>query len=968
MVRNADIIGNNDNNTLTNNSTSCLTYMEGRGGNDTYMINNISTTFTSIEDEEGTNTLKIKNISGTDLVFLFDIPRDGEGTYINPYYDGVFVIKKDMTDSVVAQLKDFMLSGEEITPQSGGIEYLFGDQDDANWENKTKRILAVDTNGVTYAFDLKSYAEAVTPKVRKFLRENGYNSTIDAIQNASPEKLSVLIDLYKNTPINYAATGTTGNETILGGSGNDTLKGSAGNDVLAGGSGNDKLYGEDGNDRIKAGDGNDAIWGGKGNDEIYLQYGDNIMFFDAGDGNDTIIPGTGSDIVQFNNINTASDFVNALNISSKDNISLTISYTDKDSITIKDFFTANSIKKIKAKDGSAMALSTLMSKMKININASGEFTGHSQHEYIIGSNGDDIIKAKGGNDTIIGGSGNDKLYGGEGNDRIEGGDGDDIIQGDAGDDALYGLNGDDKIKAGEGNDFVNGGAGNDIIWGESGNNRIIGGAGNDKVYAGTGVDTLEFASGSGKDVIYYANQDDILKFTDINAADISTVLKLVKSGNHLAIQRKGTSDEVKIMDYFTTDAAQRVDKIATKDGKTVSIKAQKINITGSGTIKGTELSEAINGSSGVDTIIMGAGNDVTAPGKGDDIVYTGVGENKVIINKGDGNDKIFHEGSKTTLKINAPSTKDTVTFTKKNNDLILTYTHEKLASETAAVKETINFRNYFNTDGTPVSEEIYLQTNSVQKISDMIKKQGLIINSTTANGETIIGSALNDVITGSASNDIIKGKIGDDTIKGGAGNDTIEGNEGNDKIYGNTGNDVINAGTGNNTLYFASGDGDDKIISGGGTDTLVFTSETNINNIKAKVSGNNLLITYTGGTVTLKDFMNIAHSVKYIQVGNTKKSITDFIPGPETKVIDGENYITGTVAGDYISATNDATYHIWGNNGNDNITVLGIDTNAAEIYGGAGNDTITAISSFIDGGAGYDTITHTYGYNWKTYE
>lgn len=86
-------------------------------------------------------------------------------------------------------------------------------------------------------------------------------------------------------------------------------------------------------------------------------------------------------------------------------------------------------------------------------------------------------------------------------------------------------------------------------------------------------------------------------------------------------------------------------------------------------------------------------------------------------------------------------------------------------------------------------------------------------------GETLKGTAKNDLIFGYGGNDKITGTSGDDCIVGGLGNDNIDGGSGNDVIYGNAGDDVtLDGGAGTDSVY--GGNGNDTIKGGTGNDSL----------------------------------------------------------------------------------------------------------------------------------------------------
>ena len=111
----------------------------------------------------------------------------------------------------------------------------------------------------------------------------------------------------------------------------------------------------------------------------------------------------------------------------------------------------------------------------------------------------------------------------------------------------------------------------------------------------------------------------------------------------------------------------------------------------------------------------GDGNYILLGGKGNDTIYTGSGTNTVVISKGDGNDTMYAEGDKTTVKINSAKVNDSIFYNKKDVDLLLTYSHAK-----SKTKEIITLKNYFNDDGSVRNSEVYLETLSTVKISDVI--------------------------------------------------------------------------------------------------------------------------------------------------------------------------------------------------------------------------------------------------------
>jgi Ca2+-binding RTX toxin-like protein len=124
-------------------------------------------------------------------------------------------------------------------------------------------------------------------------------------------------------------------------------------------------------------------------------------------------------------------------------------------------------------------------------------TCRGRHATIVGTKGDDVIRATTGrdvvyaglgddtiygllgNDVLCGGPGNDTIHGGRGNDLVDGGTGEDRVYGDLGDDQLYGGPGNhDEVAGGLGIDIVNGGPGNeDLVHGDYGWDHMFGGGG-----------------------------------------------------------------------------------------------------------------------------------------------------------------------------------------------------------------------------------------------------------------------------------------------------------------------------------------------------------------------------------------------------------------------------------------------------------------------------------------------------------
>ena len=634
--------------------------------------------------------------------------------------------------------------------------------------------------------------------------------------------------------------------TINSGNGNDKITGTKGADTINAGNGNDNINAGLGNDIIKAGAGNDTITAAKGNDKIYFEKGNNTAIFNNGDGADIVYKGSGSDTLKFTGFANVSKLKSGISVAKLGN-NLILKYNSaKDSVTISDFFkSGTSVKKLMAKDGSNIELSAFLNSKTFS------FTGKkNKANSITGTTYNDIIKGDSKNDNLNGGNGNDKIYG---------------------------YAGADTLKAGNGNDQLWGGKGNDKIYFEKGNNTAI------------------FANGDGNDTVYKGSGSDTLKFTGYtNLTKLKSGMNIVKSDNNLVLKYNSAKDSVTIPDFFKSGTS--VKTLMANNGEKIDLTAfinyKTINLTGAknkaNTINGTAYNDIIKGDSkndsliggdgndrlygyaGVDTIKGGNGNDTLYGGTGNDKIYTGAGTNTVVINKGDGNDIIYHQGDKTTLQIGSANAKDSMSFTKNANNLVLTYTHVKAKGEKTNVKEVVTIANYFNSDGSVKSDNIYLKTTENKKISEFIKSKGLNI---TGSG-TINGTVLNDIITGSGNNDTINSGIGNDKVYAGAGNDVIYSSLGKTTIEGGAGNDTIfiqEESTGSRINYYwastnkLQNNGHDVIYGSSVKDTLYINIGNRSLTQEFIKSGDDLIVEFydghvntatrnPGGSITIKDY------------------------------------------------------------------------------------------------------------------
>jgi Ca2+-binding RTX toxin-like protein len=423
---------------------------------------------------------------------------------------------------------------------------------------------------------------------------------------------------------------------IRGTSGPDTLNGSGSADTLLGGLGNDTLSGKGGTDTYSyaSGDGSDWI------NEASADSGDVLWFTDL-NASDVIISRSGI------------------------NVTYTVAATGH-VITDQDFFyNANpwGVDQVRFADDSTLD--------RAQIAAAAWFRGTS---------GNDAVNGSGSADTLHGGLGNDTLSGKGGADtyRYATGDGSDWINdasADLGDvlwftdlnaadvivsrsginvtytiattghvitdqDFFYNANpwGLDLIRFADGATldraqitaaaWYRGTSAADTISGSGNSDTIVGGPGADTLSGGGGSDTYRYALGDGSDLIQEtssATSDiDVLKFTDLNAADLT----FARSGSDITITINGSGHVITDYNHFYSPTQNRgLDAIHFADGTSWT----RAELNAAAWLRGTAGAETIAGTGWADTIFGDAGNDILSGGAGADtfVFRTGFGHDNI---------------------------------------------------------------------------------------------------------------------------------------------------------------------------------------------------------------------------------------------------------------------------------------------------------------------------------------------------
>ncbi len=430
-----------------------------------------------------------------------------------------------------------------------------------------------------------------------------------------------------------------------------------------------------------------------------------------------------------------------------------------------------------------------------------------------------------------------------------------LFEGTTGDDFILGSDGDDVISGGSGNDQLQGLGGDDVLDGGEGSDMLIGDAGND---------TYVFGQGSGHDYISNykpigdPSVDRILLKPGVLADDVE--LRLVTEDPagwymqpSLQLRLRSTGDTLVVFGHFDPNGGGNigsVDLIEFSDG-TVWDKAEIERRT-----------HLFEGTAGDDVITATEGNDVLDGGAGNDVLLGSLGSDTYVFGEGYGHDVIHNqepEGPTSTDRIllKPGITPLGVKLEVATQDQAGAPVPDSLLLRVLATGETLLVRDHFvlSPSGSQLSaiDSIEFADGTVWDRATIDWRARLIEG--TAGDDVLTGTACNDVLDGGAGNDTMNGGLGDDTYvvnssgdrvieASGAGTDTVlssvshalasnvenltltgnaalngGGNGLNNALFGNDGNNLLNGFGGHDTLY--GGAGNDRLDGGSGNDTLV---------------------------------------------------------------------------------------------------------------------------------------------------
>lgn len=651
---------------------------------------------------------------------------------------------------------------------------------------------------------------------------------------------------------------------------------------------------------------------------------------------------------------------------------------------------------------------------------SDKLTGANSTRIVIGLDGHDTLSSNEKNTLLIGGAGNDSLtglgilLGGEGNDHLlhysesgyaDGGAGDDILEGSGlliggdGNDTITGYGilkgdaGDDNITGTNSQTIMFGGDGDDTLTGQNGG-IYNGGTGNDIIDARHRyyTDIIEFNLGDGQDTILtydkkYENQyglpddsknsayggkdderiKDIIRFGPDVTPDMISYRRI---GNDLIVLVGNGGDQLTIKDYYPMNNYQTIDRFEFADGTVWENILTQANFyhhgsDGNDTLTGWAHNDVIYGGKGNDKITDTYGNNYLDGGEGDDTItgcgtITGGKGNDTIIlstsgspnkfrylfNTGDGKDVIsvgaWGGQQDGTIAFGAGITAAMIAYGRTGNDLVVFV---------GKSGDQLTIKNYFSGLNFASGQYVNRFEFADGTVWEDIRQQPLIQyydqSTKAALGLTnsITGTPWDDWITGSSDAETIDDRWGYNVINAGAGNDTILAHG---DVTGGKGNDSItlyrltqNGGIVENTVRFNLGDGQDSINTNyvyaseadGPADKLLFGAAVTPSIVKLSSDGSSLTIKVgtSGDQISLYNYFNGYSSLRHFE----------FADG----TVWGFNDILDKALAKYYGSSADKITSTQSN---------------SRIYGGAGNDTITAQSggmyAYLDGGAGNDTI------------
>lgn len=256
-------------------------------------------------------------------------------------------------------------------------------------------------------------------------------------------------------------------------------------------------------------------------------------------------------------------------------------------------------------------------------------------------------------------------------------------------------------------------------------------------------------------------------------------------------------------------------------------------------------------------------------------------------------------------------------------------------------------------------------------------------------GDSLLGGSKDDRIYGGDGADTITGAGGHDYLEGNAGNDPLlQGGDGNDTLVGGAGNDRLEGGKDFDT--YVVGQDIDTLMDEDGKGQLLFGTidargvfgkrpdgtyhHLTNTNLRAEVSGSNLIVRYGSQSAIIENFSNTNLGITLVEDGmvplgqmpQTPVPTEAFVPYEDPYSnewvgfavrydIAGPDPLPGVSPATYILSDNSEIVSNWIDG-----AVTSVGSATARIYGFGGDDWLFPVVDggpyFIDGGSGQDIV------------
>ena len=370
---------------------------------------------------------------------------------------------------------------------------------------------------------------------------------------------------------------------------------------------------------------------------------------------------------------------------------------------------------------------------------------------------------------------------------------------------------------------------------------------------------------------------------------------------------------------------------------------------------------------GIDTIFGGTGNDVifayssfeTHGDAGDDTILI-VGDAPTVLDGGDGNDTLQFNGgfdiSGSTIigieQLDASSNGKLTTSQLGQFSLVSGFNS---SSTSASLLLTAGGTATVNLSSTLTSFFQITGSNDAEKLT---------FNPTFAHEIVMFAGGGNDKIISAAGDDSLRGDQGDDTLSGLDGNDSLDGGIGSDSLLGGTGNDLLFTG-GNDSAFGGSGNDTLSVVENG---PAVLSGGSNVDTLRFEGSYD-ISASSLAGDIEHLDLFG-SDSMTAAQLGTF--GLVEGYNGSQTSA---SVFLTsGGTASVALASSLSSLFNLTGSQEADLITFVAGHTGTIQVFGGAGDDSITASSGndslrgdegndTLNGGDGNDSLDGSAGHN-----